>query len=98
MAEPHPPAARSTRAGRTRAAGPVLRVALLVGAMLTVVLAGLFLARPATAATTAPAHPVTHAKAAAHATTAVRATTTAASRQDAGVCSVPGIGDIGGLL
>jgi TrbL/VirB6 plasmid conjugal transfer protein len=92
MAEPHLPAARSAQAGRTRAAGPVLRVALLVGAMLTVVLAGLFLARPATAATTAPAHPVTHARTAPHATTA------AAARQDAGVCSVPGIGDIGGLL
>src|SRR5262249_24879191 len=95
---PTPPAAPSARAGRTRAAGPVVRIALLIGAMLTVVLAGLFLARPATAATTAPAHPVTHARTAAHVTTAADATTAAAARQDAGVCSVPGIGDIGGLL
>src|SRR6516165_6564841 len=98
MAEPHPPDARSARAGRTRATGPVPRVALLIGAMLTLVLAGLFLARPATAATTAPAHPVTQARTAAHAATDARAATAAAARQDAGVCSVPGIGDIGGLL
>jgi TrbL/VirB6 plasmid conjugal transfer protein len=98
MAESHLPAARSARAGRTRAAGPVLRVALVIGAMLTATLAGLLFARPAAAATTAPAHPVTHASTAAHATTAAPAATAAAARQDAGVCSVPGIGDIGGLL
>ena len=98
MAEPHLPAAHSARAARTRASGPVPRVAVLVGAMLTVVLAGLFLARPATAATAAPAHPVTHARTAAQGTTASGATAAATARQDAGVCSVPGIGDIGGLL
>ena len=97
MAEPHLPAAMR-RAARTRASGPVPRVALLVAAMLTATLFGLFLARPATAATTAPAHSATHARTATQATTTSRATTAAAARQDAGVCSVPGIGDIGGLL
>ena len=59
MAEPHPPAARSTRAGRTRAAGPVPRVALLVGAMLTVVLAGR--ARNSPASTTVSIAPTSSA-------------------------------------
>jgi hypothetical protein len=64
----------------------------LISAMITVVAAGLFLARPASAATTAPAH----AAASVH-----TATTTAREQQSApsgGACSVPGIGDFGELL
>jgi hypothetical protein len=56
------------------------KVAALAGVLITVLLGGLFLARPAQAATSVPA------------ATAVPADPTG------GVCSVPGIGDIGGLL
>jgi hypothetical protein len=51
MAEPQPPASR-------RIPGKVLGLA---GAILVIVLGGLFLARPASAATTAPVQPVAHA-------------------------------------
>jgi hypothetical protein len=62
---------------------------MLVGAMITIVFAGLFLARPASASTTAPA-----------ATSATTAHTQAAhaTEPDGGLCSVPGIGDVGGLF
>ena len=52
MAEPQPPA-------RRRSPGKVLGLA---GAILVIVLGGLFLARPASAATTAPAQPVAHSQ------------------------------------
>jgi TrbL/VirB6 plasmid conjugal transfer protein len=80
MAEPH------TRARRKRRP---LKIAILVGAMITIATAGLFLARPASAATTQAANP---AAATAH------ARTTQTTEPDGGLCSVPGIGDIGGLF
>ena len=71
MAEPHSRAGRrSERVRRTRPARALTRAALLTGAILTVLLGGLFIARPAGAATTAPA---AHAAAAAHATHAAAA-------------------------
>jgi TrbL/VirB6 plasmid conjugal transfer protein len=93
MAEPQPHGRRN----------PV-KVLVLAGAILAIVLGGLFLARPASAATTAPAQPVAHAQQAARAQKAAPAqqaapaATSAATALDGGVCSVPGIGDIGGLL
>jgi len=89
MADPQPPAAHRRR--------PV-KVLGLTGAILAIVLGGLFLARPAAAATTAPARPVAHAQSAAPAQPAAPAGTSTATALDGGVCSVPGIGDIGGLL
>jgi TrbL/VirB6 plasmid conjugal transfer protein len=86
MAEPQPPASR-------RRPGRVLGLA---GAILVIVLGGLFLARPASAATTVPAQPVAHSQPAAHSAPAVPAAPDASMAT--GVCAVPGIGDIGGLL
>jgi hypothetical protein len=77
MAEPH------TRPRRMRGANTPRRVLLLTGAILALLLGGLFLAHPAQAATareTATIKPI------------------GPSAPDGGVCSVPGIGDIGGLL
>jgi hypothetical protein len=91
MAEPHLPAARRR---------PV-KVLGLAGAILAIVLGGLFLARPASAATIAPAHPVAHTQQVAHTEQAAPAQQSAqadVAALDGGVCSVPGIGDIGGLL
>jgi hypothetical protein len=98
MAEPH------TRTGRTSAARTPVRVLLLAGAMLAVVLAGLFLARPAQAATAghaqpaAPAHPARPSATAAHAGRAEPAKPSAAAAPSGGICGVPGIGDIGELV
>jgi len=112
MAEPHP------RAGRSRPARRSVRALLLAAAILTAVLGGLFMARPASAATSAPAAPAAaSAQAATSATSAnaaasLRAASTAKSepavllstnsrnallQPDGGICSVPGIGDIGSL-
>jgi hypothetical protein len=97
MAEPHLLAARRR---------PV-KVLGLAGAILAIVLGGLFLARPASAATTAPTHPVAHTQQAKPAHQATETRQAAPAQQaaqaqvaalDGGVCSVPGIGDIGGLL
>ena len=97
MAESHLPAARRS---------PV-KVLGLAGAILAIVLGGLFFARPASAATTTPAHPVSHAQTVAHTQQSAHAQQAAPAQQsaqsgaaalDGGVCSVPGIGDIGGLL
>ena len=89
MAVPHPPANR-------RSPGRVLGLA---GAILVVVLGGLFLARPASAATTAPVQPVAHSQPVTHSEPATQATPAAPGAPMAsGVCAVPGIGDIGGLL
>ena len=63
MAEPQPPASRR-RPGRALG---------LAGAILVIVLGGLFLARPASAATTAPAQPAAHSQPLAHAEPAVGA-------------------------
>jgi hypothetical protein len=68
----------------------------LAGAILVVVLGGLFLARPASAATTAPVQPVAHSQPVTHSEPAVSAAPDASMAT--GVCAVPGIGDIGGLL
>ena len=86
MAEPRPPASRR-RPGRALG---------LAGAILVIVLGGLFLARPASAATTASAQPVAHSQPAVHSAPAVPAAPDASMAT--GVCAVPGIGDIGGLL
>jgi len=97
MAESHLPAARRS---------PV-KVLGLAGAILAIVLGGLFFARPASAATTTPAQPVSHAQTVAHTQQSAHAQQAAPAQQsaqsgaaalDGGVCSVPGIGDIGGLL
>jgi hypothetical protein len=68
MAEPH------TRPGRSGIARTPVRVLLLAGAMLTVVLSGLFTARPAAAATLS-AHAVKSATMAARASTAPKTNT-----------------------
>ena len=124
MAEPLP------RAGRSRPARRSARALLLAAAIFTVVLGGLFMARPASAATSAPSAPAATSANSAHATTAAAAAQSAKSagfaksadsaeaaqsakatpavllavtsnnvllRPDSGICSVPGIGDIGAL-
>jgi len=127
MAEPLP------RAGRSRPARRSARALLLAAAIFTVVLGGLFMARPASAATSDPSSPAaasatsaTSARAAASAEAAQSAKTTDLAesadsaeaaesakatptvllavasknvllRPDSGICSVPGIGDIGAL-
>ena len=103
MAEPDSRAGRNSRIGRRPA-----RVLLLVSAMIVIVLSGLFLARSASAATAATA--ATTASAAQAATTehAASADHAAAAEQaaagrtdlgaDTGICNVPGIGDIGGIV
>jgi len=94
MAVPHPAADRRSP----------LKVLALAGAILVIVLGGLFLARPASAATIAPAQPAAHSQQEAHAQQATPAKQAAPAGTSAtavlagGVCSVPGIGDIGGLL
>ena len=121
------------RAGRSRSARRPVRALLMAAAILTAVLGGLFMARPASAATvatavpaSASAHAASTVQAAPSAKTAVSAKTasaakTAVSARSAesanaapavllaansrnallqpagGICSVPGIGDIGAL-
>jgi len=114
MAEPLP------RAGRPRTARRrSVRALLLAAALFTVVLGGLFIARPAaaapaakaaTAATSAPAAraapaapaaPVAKAAPAAEADLAARLSVgsrNALLAPDGGVCSVPVLGDLGGLV
>lgn len=75
MAEPH------LRPMRKR---PV-KILFLISAMITIVVAGLFLARPASAATAAPAH-------------AAAALARVQPSGPTGACAVPGIGDFGELL
>jgi hypothetical protein len=97
MAEPH------ARAART----PAARALLLAGAILAIVLGGLFMAHPASAATAAPAAPAAQVAPVATAVLADAGTTAATlkvNQVDAlaqpagGICGVPGIGDIGGLV
>jgi hypothetical protein len=71
MAEPHPRARDDERAGAARPMRALTRAALLTGAILAVLLGGLFLARPAAAA---PAKPAAHVSAVAHATGVGRVT------------------------
>jgi TrbL/VirB6 plasmid conjugal transfer protein len=114
MAAPHPP-----RAGRPRMVPRPVRALLLAAALFTVVLGGLFIARPASAAPSAPAaHAAAAAPAApaAPAATAARAATVAPAAKaapaaqlaqdsrnavlapDGGICGVPVLGDLGGLV
>jgi TrbL/VirB6 plasmid conjugal transfer protein len=138
MAAPHPP-----RAGRPRMIPRPARALLLAAALFTVVLGGLFIARPASAATSAPAAraatsatvstaaPAAKAALAAKAATAAKAalaakaataakaapvanavaaepdrtaaqlaagTRNALLAPDGGICSVPVLGDLGGLV
>ena len=103
MAEPHP---RAGRPGKSRTA----RALLLASAIAAIVLSALFMARPASAAPAAKSAPVA---AAAHTATVARTATAGqaghlAANQltslvtpaaaDAGICNVPGVGDIGGLI
>ncbi len=105
MAASHP-----ARAGRPRMVRGPARALLLAAALFTVVLSGLFLGRPASAATSAPA---ARAAAAAPAARAAQAAPAAAAEPaarlsegsrnslvalDGGVCSVPVLGDLGGLV
>ena len=108
MADPHP------RAARTRTAGRSVRALMLAGAILAIVLGGLFMSRTASAATSAPAASVAQAATTATATraeTVARADTSApaarlkanqleaVTQPDAGgICGIPGIGDIGGVI
>ena len=136
MAEPLP------RAGRSRPARRSARALLLAAAIFTVVLGGLFMVRPASAATSAPSAPAAASATSATSATSARASTSARAaasaataqsaqnaefaksadsaqaaesakatpavllavtsnnvllRPDSGICSVPGIGDIGAL-
>ena len=126
MAEPHPP-----RAGRPRMVPRPVRALLLAAALFTVVLGGLFIARPASAATSAPAARAATAAPAARAATVARIATVAPAAKaapaasaakaataakaepavqlaqgsrnallapDGGICSVPVLGDLGGLV
>jgi hypothetical protein len=103
MAEPHP---RAGRPGKSRTASALL----LASAIAAIVLSALFMARPASAAPAAKSAP---AATAAHTATLGRTATAAqaghlAANQltsvvtpaaaDAGICNVPGVGDIGGLI
>src|SRR6516162_5335202 len=84
MAEAHSRAGRSKRVGRTRPARALTRAALLTGAILTVLLGGLFIARPAASA---PAKPAAHAASATHAATQASAKLDALTQPSGGVCS-----------
>jgi hypothetical protein len=117
MAEPHPP-----RPGRPQQARRSVRALLLAAALFTVVLGGLFIARPASAATSAPvaqaataatahtgataatAHTAAPAVKSARAVGAETTAKVAEGSRDAllapegGICSVPVLGDLGGLV
>ena len=99
MAEPQSRAGTSERVRRARPARALTRAALLAGAILTVLLGGLFLARPAGAATThsTTASPASAATLAEPAKPVQPAKLDALTQPAGGVCSVPGIGDILGL-
>jgi hypothetical protein len=116
MAEPLP------RAGKTRKRHRPARALLLTGAIIAIVLSGLFMARSANAAPAAKsapaaaAVPVAKAVPAAKTGPAVTSERAVTSEQtapvardqltavttptvpDAGICNVPGVGDIGGLI
>jgi TrbL/VirB6 plasmid conjugal transfer protein len=106
MAEPLPPRAGRPPTARRRS----VRALLLAAALFTVVLGGLFIARPAiaapsakaaTAATSAPAAAAASAASAAKAAPAAQlaeGNRNALLAPDGGVCSVPVLGDLGGLV
>jgi hypothetical protein len=87
MADPHP------RAARTRTARRPARALMLAGAILAIVLGGLFMSRTASAT---PAAPTVPAVSVAHAATA--STVDHTQPAAGGICGIPGIGDIGGLV
>ena len=104
MAEPR------SRTGTTRKRHRPVRALLLIGAILAIVLSGLFMTRSASAAPVAKAAPAAAAAPAAKAAPAVTSKQTAyiaynkvallttRTAADAGICNVPGVGDIGGLI
>jgi hypothetical protein len=109
MAEPLQPRAGRPRTARRRS----VRALLLAAALFTVVLGGLFIARPATAATAAKVNTAAPAAKAATAAPAAKAATSEPAETvaqlsegnrnslvalDGGVCSVPVLGDLGGLV
>ena len=105
MAEPHP------RVGKTRRRRPA-RALMLTSAIIAIVFSGLFMARSANAATAAKAAPAATAATAEHAVTAEPGATSerpavavrdeltglTTPAQPSGICNVPGVGDIGGLI
>ncbi len=98
MAESRP------RAGKTKKRRRPARAVLLMSAILAIVFSGLFMARAASAAPVAKAAPVATSATAAPSGDAARVAgnqLTALLTQnqpDAGICNVPGVGDIGGLV
>jgi hypothetical protein len=98
MAEPH------TRPRRTRGTSAPRRAVVLAGTLIALVLGGLVLATAADAATVAPASPVAASQATARSAPANTAQLDAVTKPagtaepDGGICSVPGIGDLGELL
>ncbi|MGH3272427.1 MAG: hypothetical protein ACRDN1_25680, partial [Trebonia sp.] len=77
---------------------------MLTGAILAIVFSGLFMARSANAATatatatTAPAATAVSAATSAHAATVAHTATSERGQINGGICNVPGIGDIGGII
>ena len=96
MAEPH------TRPRRKRGMSAPRRAVVLAGTMIVLVLGGLTLATAADAATAAPASTATATSAppgnSADTAQLDAVTRPAAPAVDSGICSVPGIGDLGELL
>jgi TrbL/VirB6 plasmid conjugal transfer protein len=103
MAETLPPRAGRPPTTRRRS----VRALLLAAALFTIVLGGLFIARPAiaapaakaaTAATSAPAASAAKAAPAAPAAQLAEGNRNALLAPDGGVCSIPVLGDLGGLV
>jgi TrbL/VirB6 plasmid conjugal transfer protein len=107
MAEPH------SRADKTRKHHRSARALLVTGAIIAIVLSGLFLARSASAAPAAQAAPAAAAAPAVKAAPAEHAATfqqtapvapnqlttiMSPTALNAGICNVPGVGDVGSLL
>jgi len=97
MAVPHP------RAGRPRKRRRPARALLLLAAIAVIMLSGLFAARSASAAPVVKSAPAAAAAPAAPATTTAHFATNQlnglfAPTRTEGVCNVPGVGDIGGLI
>jgi TrbL/VirB6 plasmid conjugal transfer protein len=104
MAESRP------RAGKMRKRRRPARALLLMSAIFAIVFSGLFMARSASAAPAAHAAPAATSGTAAPSATAAPsghaariasnqlATLITPGRPDAGICNVPGVGDIGGLV
>ncbi|HEY6789017.1 MAG TPA: type IV secretion system protein [Trebonia sp.] len=83
---------------RKRGKRRVTRSVFLVGALLPILLTGLFLAFSASAATAAPGVPAGHAATMASTATMASSAPAAQGATGGGPCSIPGIGDLGSLL